>query len=966
MKFRDRAMILLAIWSLVCVTVPWSTTALSAADSLSSGPLDWPEINREQKPWTRWWWFGSVVDPENLEAELQRLSAAGLGGIELTCIAGAKGYEEQYIPYLSPRWVEMLNTTTSLADGLDLGVDLPPCSGWIYGGSWVTPEQTLVHAKLETHPVAKGSSCQIDLADKRVVAITAYSKTGQFMDLGPLPEKTTQFSWQAPPGQWTVYVLSAEAAHQDHRAVAPGGEGLPIDPFSHTSVQEYLAGFAERTKNLRKRGIRAYYHDSFEYFTDFSVDLLDEFSRRRGYDLRQHLPALFGNVNADPSLRIDSVARVRCDYRETISDMHLEHFVDQLTKWSHERGSRSRNQAHGAPGNLLDLYAAADMPEAEMYGRLDNPGPPMHPFTDSMSVKLASSAGHVAGRKLIASECFTWLDRHFHTTLDQMKTAIDRFLVGGANHIFYHGTAYTPDYVPWPGWLYYASTQVNPRNTIWGDLPTLNQYVARCQAVLQAGEPGNDILLYWPIHDLWQVGHDIWWQDYTSYFRRRRYEQPELPLLDGNWSTIGYMQLTLHSKNKWLDPEPVGRVADRLWRRGYGFDFVSDALLDTCVMKRGNIRSPGAQYRIVLVPAARVMPLDTLEKLLQLAHDGGTVAFVAHLPEDVPGLNDVNARQARLRELLTNLRWSPTDSNEVREAKVGRGRVLLGQNLESLLPVANVQRESMLDHPGLQFIRRRHPDGHDYFVTNEGSQPLNGWVMPACDFSSAVLLDPMTGKAGIAECRQSTNESRQVRLQLEPGQSLIMRTLSQPPQGASWKYRTLAGKPIEIRGKWTVDFIEGGPSLPNSFTTESLESWTKLGDEKAISFAGTARYSISFDSVGQAKTYLLDLGLVGDSARVILNDQPVAVLVSRPFHVPVDNLRPTGNLLQIEVTNVAANRVRDLDIRQVPWKEIHGYGMLNMGGQVNKAGLKSRNLDASLWDIREAGLFGPVTLQPLD
>jgi len=55
-----------------------------------------------------------------------------------------------------------------------------------------------------------------------------------------------------------------------------------------------------------------------------------------------------------------------------------------------------------------------------------------------------------------------------------------------------------------------------------------------------------------------------------------------------------------------------------------------------------------------------------------------------------------------------------------------------------------------------------------------------------------------------------------------------------------------------------------------------------------------------------------------------------------------------------------------LDIRQVPWKEIHGYGMLNMGGQVNKAGLKSRNLDASLWDVREAGLFGPVTLQPLD
>ena len=67
----------------------------------------------------------------------------------------------------------------------------------------------------------------------------------------------------------------------------------------------------------------------------------------------------------------------------------------------------------------------------------------------------------------------------------------------------------------------------------------------------------------------------------------------------------------------------------------------------------------------------------------------------------------------------------------------------------------------------------------------------------------------------------------------------------------------------------------------------------------------------------------------------------------------------------VEVTNVAANRIRDLDLRRVPWKELHGYGVLNMGFQVNKAGLKSRKLDASLWPVREAGLFGPVTIQPL-
>ena len=77
--------------------------------------------------------------------------------------------------------------------------------------------------------------------------------------------------------------------------------------------------------------------------------------------------------------------------------------------------------------------------------------------------------------------------------------------VAGVNHVFYHGTCYSPDEASWPGWLFYASFEMNPRNSIWRDVPTLNAYVARCQSVLQSGRPDNDILLYWPIHDFWSL-----------------------------------------------------------------------------------------------------------------------------------------------------------------------------------------------------------------------------------------------------------------------------------------------------------------------------------------------------------------------------------------------------------------------------------------------------------------------------
>ena len=75
--------------------------------------------------------------------------------------------------------------------------------------------------------------------------------------------------------------------------------------------------------------------------------------------------------------------------------------------------------------------------------------------------------------------------------------------LSGVNHIFYHGTCYSPDEAAWPGWLFYASTEMNPRNSIWHDVPALNAYIARCQSVLQSGQPDNDMLLYWPIYDFW-------------------------------------------------------------------------------------------------------------------------------------------------------------------------------------------------------------------------------------------------------------------------------------------------------------------------------------------------------------------------------------------------------------------------------------------------------------------------------
>ena len=63
----------------------------------------WPAVTREAHPWTRWWWLGSAVDKENLTRQLTLFQQAGIGGVEICPIYGAKGYEDRFIDFLSPQ-----------------------------------------------------------------------------------------------------------------------------------------------------------------------------------------------------------------------------------------------------------------------------------------------------------------------------------------------------------------------------------------------------------------------------------------------------------------------------------------------------------------------------------------------------------------------------------------------------------------------------------------------------------------------------------------------------------------------------------------------------------------------------------------------------------------------------------------------------------------------------------------------
>ncbi|MFZ1714288.1 MAG: hypothetical protein WAT88_03265, partial [Saprospiraceae bacterium] len=78
---------------------------------LMAAQIHWPPIDHTTRPWTRWWWQGSAVNEKDLTRCMELYQQAGLGGVEITPIYGVAGFENQFIDYLSPRWMEVFAHT---------------------------------------------------------------------------------------------------------------------------------------------------------------------------------------------------------------------------------------------------------------------------------------------------------------------------------------------------------------------------------------------------------------------------------------------------------------------------------------------------------------------------------------------------------------------------------------------------------------------------------------------------------------------------------------------------------------------------------------------------------------------------------------------------------------------------------------------------------------------------------------
>jgi len=545
----------------------------------------WPAPALEAKPGIRWWWLGSAVNKRDLQWNLSQYAGHGIGAVEITPIYGVQGNDNNNIEYLSDKWMSMLQYVQNQAKLQGMEVDMTTGTGWPFGGPWVPLEESACKVLFVdttfTGQKVEGLELNVTQRDRqysRLQKVIAYGNK-QVIDI-TANITDGRLTWTAPKGtskgqQWRLIAVYVRYGVMKVKRAAPGGEGFVVDHFDRTAVAHYLQHIEDAFNRTQTPYPHTFFNDSYEVAdATWTPTLFQEFLKRRGYRLEDHLPELIaGDV------------KTVSDYRETLSDLLLENFTEQWTAWAHSHGASTRNKAHGSPANLIDCYAAVDIPEIEGFGLSDfgirglrqDPGKTRKNDSDYSMFKYAPSAAHICGKPYTSSETFTWLTEHFRTSLSQLKPDLDLMFCAGVNHMFFHGTCYSPQDDPWPGWKFYASIDMSPTNSIWRDAPFFMQYVERCQSFLQWGAPDNDFLVLLPVRDMW----------------RKNTEK----LL---------MQFSIHAMGQ-LAPEFIKTIL-QIDRAGFDCDYISERLLMNVTFSNGQlVTKAGTRYKGLIIPGSGQM-----------------------------------------------------------------------------------------------------------------------------------------------------------------------------------------------------------------------------------------------------------------------------------------------------------------------------------------------------------------------
>jgi hypothetical protein len=691
--------------------------------------------------------------------------------------------------------------------------------------------------------------------------------------------------WQVPDGTWHIFVFRQIPTRQPVFAGAGTGPQLMLDHLNKAAFTAHAARVGDpliaAAGSDAGLSLRAIFCDSLEIqeYIFWSDDFLDQFKKRRGYDLTPYLPLLHQPGYNDsyrsypgglPLFDIeDRGDAIRRDYWKTVSELIFDNFYHPFDEWAKQHKLLSRVQAHGAPGDLLKLYGDASIPETEQL------------FANGTVnfMKLSSSAGYDYGRRVVSSESFIFEGNPYVTTPESIVAITDKMLISGVNQIIYSGFPYKFDLgPPAVGWYPFQgqySSPIDQHTPIWPFMGKVNQYIARLQYIAQTGTSDLQVAI----------------------FRSSLNDDDTGPT---------------PASGPVKDPFPA--IEESLTTAGLSYGFVNeDALLGGSAKDATVIAKGGGRYTALLIPHETLVSPELVRTLQAFIAAKVPIVFVGGLPGANVSFKDLDENREKVARGLQDFNHASSALQAVNSSDAA-------SRLASIIQ----PQVRFISGQTFPFLEKTIGSTRFYFLTNPEGKRSSAKV-EFDELGSPELWDPWTGNVQRASFIRNNGHAN-MNIDLPPfGSELI--AFSEvgphlpPPHSVVWQ----EFKKVNIGvGGWSVDAIgesEKGVGIQLHLNLTDLVDW--LTKPELRTFSGKATYvthfSVSPDDFKSANRVVLNLGEVKDAAEVKVNGASAGQLVIHPFSVNIRQfLHPGENEIAITVVNSLTNYVSSVQVPESP------------------------------------------------
>ena len=837
--------------------------------TLEAGFRDPPPAVRTRAFWRV---FGPAWERQEIDYQLGLLKAAGVGGVMTFFVypvaVDGQGVHNQR--FLGPEFLEHFAYAARRCRELGLRFGVAGGTGWPFGGPTVTRADAAQRLRRVVVSATAGGELRLPPLGECEQVIAVFQGTNDVTEraLG----RPSEPPLAGDSGPITVYVASPTGMRVKRPSL--GGEGWVLDHYNAAAAQRYLDGVVAPMLRTAPGLVESIFCDSLEvYSANWTAELPQEFSRRRGLTLRPLLSVLFdSNSPQSPD--------VRFAFWRTLSELTAERFTHKVSDWAHHHGVQLEMEAYGTPPNPLSAARDIDVPTGEQYE--------WRGFSLS---RLAASGAHLAGKRIVGAEAWTWLGlpNRLGDSLSDMKLASDLHFLAGINDLTAVDFAYSPRSAGAPGWLPYYGPVLNQNNPQWPWYRQLMDYTSRCQWLLRQGRPVAEVALYLPVEDQFAFGPI---DQMLLGFRLRDH------FVSGEKTDEFGLQTALRHRSD---------LVATLLAEGFNYDGLDFVSLNTfATVRHGRLRCGDGDYGVLVLPMLVGIERRSLERMLVFCRSGGTLIVVGRWPERIYGDPQLQHPE-RSRVLLDELEGGIGPQAQVNRRRLGRGQVIWAPDERGAL--SQILAESRPDvrleprQPEVGVVCRCAPRRDIYFLANVSDRPQRFAAGFRTTQEHAERWDPMTGRIERLRGMDDRQGFRRVAIDLPPrGSTFVVwggsgKTAPQTPPF------TYEDEPLNM--SWTLSFE--GDNAPAKREINELVSWTTWPDAKFFSGRGVYTGKFVWNRPVPQRAWL-KFSRVAEVAEVSINGHKAGVVWTPPAETEISGWLQAGtNSLVITVANLPLN-----------------------------------------------------------